>query len=143
MAVVFASDAPSATITGRVRRGKLARLAAGVYTDDVISSPDAVVAREWPVIVGRMFPGAVVTDRSATTGGPVDGVLYLARAGRDRDVTLPGLKVSARSGSGPLDGDIGLPGGLYQASQAVRSRRTPGRPGPVADVPAGPWTRPS
>lgn len=64
-----------------------------------------------------MLPGAVITDRSAVTGGPVDGVLYLARDGRARDVELPGLRVTARPGAGPLEGDIPLPGGLYQASR--------------------------
>jgi len=64
-----------------------------------------------------MFPGAVITDRSAVTGGPADGVLYLARDGRAREVELPGLAVTARPGAGPLDGDIPLPGGLYQASK--------------------------
>jgi hypothetical protein len=99
--VVFASDAPTATIAGRVRRGELVRLAAGVYTSDVTSDPAAVTAREWPAIAGGMLPGAVITDRSAVTGGPVDGVRYLARDGRARDVELPGLRVTARPGAGP------------------------------------------
>jgi hypothetical protein len=115
--IVFASDAPAATISVRVRRDELVRLAPGVYTSDVTSDPAAVTAREWPAIAGGMFPGAVITDRSAVTGGPVDGVLYLARDGRARDVDLPGLRVTARPGAGPLDGDIPLPGGLYQASR--------------------------
>ena len=116
-AIVFASDVPPATIAGRVRRGELVRLAAGVYTSDVTSDPGAVTAREWPAIAGGLFPGAVITDRSAVTGGPADGVLYLARDGRARDAELPGLRVTARPGAGPLDGDIPLPGGLYQASR--------------------------
>lgn len=115
--IVFASDAPAATISDRVHHGELARLATGVYTRDVTSDPAAVTAREWLVIAGRMFPGAVITDRSAVTGGPADGVLYLARDGRARDVELPGLRVTARPGAGPLGGDIPLPGGLYQASR--------------------------
>jgi hypothetical protein len=115
--VVFAADAPAATISDRVRRGELARLATGVYTSDVTSDPAAVVAREWHAIAGGVFPGAVITDRSAVTGGPVDGLLYLARDGRAREVELPGLSVTARAGAGPLDGDIPLPGGLYQASK--------------------------
>jgi hypothetical protein len=136
--VVFASDAPAATIAGRMHRGELVRLGAGVYTSDVTSNLAAVTAREWPAIAGGLFPGAVITDRSAVTGGPVDGVLYLARDGRARDVELPGLRVTARPGVGPLAGDIPLPGGLYQAgrgralaenarpsrSRAGRTRRT-------------------
>ena len=65
------------------------------------SDPAAVVAREWHDIAGRMFPGAVITDRSALTGGPVGGVLYLAHDGRARSVDLPGLRVTARPGAGP------------------------------------------
>jgi hypothetical protein len=116
-AIVFAADVPAATISDRVRRGELTRLATGVYTNDVKSDPAAVVAREWHNIVGRMFRGAVITDRSAVTGGPVDGVLYLAHDSRARRVDLPGLSVTARPGAGPLDGDVQLPGGLHQASK--------------------------
>lgn len=115
--VVFAADLPAATISDRVRRGQLVRLATGVYTADVTSDPAAVVAREWHVIVGRMFSSAVITDRSATTGEAVEAVLYLSYEGRGREAELPGMTVLARAGAGPLDGDIALPGGLYQASK--------------------------
>ena len=115
--IVFAADVPAATISDRVRRGELARIATGVYTSDVTSDPAAVVAREWHNIAGRMFPDAVITDRSAVTGGSADGVLYLAHVGRARRVDLPGLSVTARPGAGPLEGDISLPGGLHQASK--------------------------
>ena len=133
--VVFAADVPAATISDRVRRGELARLATGVYTSDVTSDPAAVVAREWHSIAGRMFPGAVITDRSAVRGGPVDGVLYLAHDSRARRVDLPGLSVTARPGAPPLDGDIPLPGGLHQAGKgralAENARRTRSRDGRV------------
>lgn len=115
--IVFASDAPAATLSERARRGELVRLAPGVYTADVTSTPAAVTAREWPVIAGGLFPGAVITDRSVVTGGPTSGVLYLARNGRARDLQLPGLLVTARPGAGPLKGDILLPGGLYLAGK--------------------------
>lgn len=115
--IIFASEVPAATISDRVRRGQLARLATGVYTTDVTSDRAAVVLREWYLIVGRMFPRAVITDRSAITGGPVEGRLYLSHDGRSREVPLPGLTVLARPGAGPLDDDIALPGGLYQASK--------------------------
>ena len=115
--VVFAADVPAATISDRVRRGQLVRLATGIYTGDVTSDPAVVVGREWDAIVGRMFPGAVITDRSVITGGPAEGVLYLAYDGRGRETELPGVTVLARPGAGPLDGDIALPGGLYQASK--------------------------
>lgn len=123
--VVFAADVPAATISDRVRRGQLVRLATGIYTSDVTSDPAAVVGREWHAIVGRMYPRAVITDRSAITGGPVEGLLYLAYDGRGREAELPGVTVLARAGAGPLDGDIALPGGLYQASKGRALQRGP------------------
>jgi hypothetical protein len=141
MALVFAADVPAATLSDRVRRGQLVRLATGVYTDDVMADPAAVVAREWHEIAGRMFPRAVITDRSAITGGPIEGVLYLSYDGRGREVQLPGLTVTARTGAGPLDGDIALPGGLYQAGKGralaenTRSSRSrSGRPRRTLDL---------
>jgi len=115
--IVFADGLPAATIADRVARGRLARLATGVYTTDVATPPERVVAREWHTIVGHQYPDAVITDRSAITGGPVDGVLYLAHAARARETPLPGLLVRARTGVGPLAGDAPLPGGLYQATK--------------------------
>ncbi len=114
---MFAADQPAATISGRVKRGELRQLATGVYTSDVDTEPSVVTKREWHDIVGGMTPGAVITDRSAPTGGPVDGVLYLAHDARDRRISLPGLTVLARRGAGPLEGDVELPGGLHQASK--------------------------
>ena len=67
--IVSAADVPAATISDRVRRGELARIATGVYTSDVRSDPAGVVAREWHNIAGRVFPDAVIVDRSAVTGG--------------------------------------------------------------------------
>jgi hypothetical protein len=89
--VVFSGDLPAATLSDRVHRGQLVRLGVGVYTSDVTSSPAAVVTREWHTIFGRMFPSAVITDRSVLTGGPVEGVLYLAHDGRGREARLPGM----------------------------------------------------
>jgi hypothetical protein len=114
--IVFASNQAPATINRRVKQGELSQLATGVYTTDVESEPSHVVKREWHDIVGGLTPGAVITDRSAPTGGPVDGVLYLSHDARERQIELPGLTVLARRGAGPLDGDIPLPGGLHQAS---------------------------
>jgi len=109
---------PSQTISDMVRRGDLRPLARGIYTIDTTSSPEAIVARHWHTIVGHELPGTVITDRSALTGGKVDGYLYLSRDGRPRELALPGLDVLTRRGAGPLDGDLQLPDGLWQASRA-------------------------
>ncbi len=133
--LVFAGDLPRQTISDRVRRGELRRLATGVHTTDTTSSLESIVAQEWHIIVGHLVPHAVITDRSAISGGKVDGYLYLAHDGPGREIDLPGLVVRVRSGAGPLDDDVKLPGGLFQASRGRalaentrRSRSSRSRP---------------
>ena len=115
--LVFSDDQPASTIHNRVSRGELARLAPGVYTTETQRKPEDVVRDHMFEIIGRLMPDGVITDRSARSGTAVDGVLYLARVGRVRDLALPGLTVRARSGAAPQPGDIPYPGGLYLASR--------------------------
>lgn len=144
--LVFARDVPPSTLARRVRSGRLTRLAPGVYTTDV-DRPETTVGREWREIVGYLLPGAVITDRSAPTGGPVDGVLYLVRPTRTREAYLPGLRVSTRQGASPLPDDVPLPGGLYQASRprgllenTLPTRSFRGRPArTLSDAELGDW----
>lgn len=131
---MFSSDLPAATINKRVGRGELTQLTRGVYTTEVDRDPAEGVREHLFEIVGRLIPGAVITDRSARIGLPVDGVLYVARPGRAREIKLPGLEVRARSGAGALPGDVEYPGGLYLASRprglaenSVPSRSRSGR----------------
>jgi len=116
--IVFSGDLPSQTVSNRVARGELVRLGRGVYTTETDRDPAEVVRSHRFEIVGRLFPGAVITDRSARSGGPVDGVLYLAHPSRARDAALPGLVVRARNGAGPLPGDVPYVGGIHLASTA-------------------------
>jgi hypothetical protein len=115
--LIFAGAMPRQTISDKVRRGDLRPIATGVYSTDLVSTSEALVAQYWHLIVGRLFPNAVITDRSALTGGKVGGYLYLAHDRRARQLNLPGLVVLARPGAGPLDDDVLMPGGLFQASR--------------------------
>jgi fido (protein-threonine AMPylation protein) len=133
--IVFAEDRPSQTISNAFRRGELRQIARGIYTIDLDAPMEAVVKAHWRTIVARRFPGAVITDKSVRTAGPVDGYLWLAHDARDRDLDLPGIKVIARRGAGPQPGDIAMPGGLHLAStwralseNAAESRSRQGRP---------------
>jgi Fic family protein len=114
--IVFAEDLPDSTIHDRVARGDLARLARGIYTTDVGTEPADVVRRAWREIVGRRFPGAVVTDRSAKWAQPHDGYLFIASQ-RDAALELPGLTVVSRRAAGPAEGDIAIGAGVHMASR--------------------------
>ena len=113
-----------------VKEGRLIRLARGVYISSR-QDPSVIVMRYWRAIVGYLLPGAIITDRSAVTGGLTDGVLFLAHRGKPKIIRLPSLDVVVRSGLRPQPGDIPLPGGLFQASRqrallenTIQSRNT-------------------
>lgn len=114
--IVFAGDADSAVLARAVDRGTLRRLATGIYTSDLKSSPGEVVRRHlWP-IVAHALPGAVLVDRSAQAGGmATEGALYVVHT-RRRPLVLPDVTVYPRAGSGPQPGDIPLPDGIWLSS---------------------------
>lgn len=103
MAILQASDFPNDNAPTRLlREGRIRRIAAGIYTDEVNTPLEAVVAREWKTIVGAIVPGAVVTDRSAFDLRPVDGALYVSHP-RAREIRLPGLTVYPNGRNEPAE----------------------------------------
>lgn len=103
------------------RRGKLRRLARGLYTANLDEPAEQLVRRSWIPVAASYFPGAVIVDRSAVEGRPAaDGSLFLD-AGRGvrqpSPVRLPGLLLRPRSGPGPIEGDMEF-GALYRSGEA-------------------------
>lgn len=118
--LIFAAQAPAATLSARVRRGELRRLARGIYTTNLSDRAEEVVRRNRWVVASTLFPGAVISDRSALPGPQDPGVVFLAHPGPARDVDLPGLLIRSRSGAGPIPGDQAL--GQYPLHQASLAR---------------------
>lgn len=108
--IIFAGDVLASTLSSAVARGDVVRLARGVYTTDSTRAPEAVVRANWAKIVGRLLPDAVITDRSARSGAPVNGVLCLAHDARVRNLELPGLRGAGSTRRGTTAGRRPVPG---------------------------------
>jgi hypothetical protein len=137
MAILLASDFSSpAARARRIQAGEIMPLARGVWTDEVKDKPEDVVARRWKEIVGRVMPGAVVTDRSGFSLRPLDGQLFVSHS-RAASLVLPGLTVYpdgrddfARAGDMPMDGS----GTIFAASRTralIDNAEARGRPAAV------------
>lgn len=85
--------------------GRLLKLYQGVYTSNLDSSPEAIVARHWATILSHLLPGGVLSYRSGHDAKPIDGHLYVTRGNRPRTLALPGLIVKVIPGPGAIDGD--------------------------------------
>lgn len=104
-----ASDAEARAIQRKAKDGELVRITEGVYTTyKDPSAQEAAVKRNWSRIAGALYPGSVVSHRSAFSGGITrDGVLILSNPTRyNRVVALPGLRIVLAKGPGPLPGDM-------------------------------------
>lgn len=115
-ALVFADEHDAAVLTRAVQRGTLQRLGRGIYSGEVAADPAELVGDHLWAILEHEFPGAVFVDRSARTGRPVDGQVFVAHS-RQRPVSLSGLTIRPRKGR-PAEGDIPAGHGLWLSSPA-------------------------
>jgi len=116
---VFLSHAAvSQAISRAVAAGRARKLAPRLYTANTEDTPGEIVRRNRWQVADLLYPGAVVSYRTALEGGPTsDGTLFLT-GDYNRIQELPGLTISLRKGPGPLEGDRRFLGNLWMASEA-------------------------
>lgn len=124
MPLVFAGE--DKTLARRLQRlasqGKLRRVYAGIYTDDLVQPLESVVRRELFGLTSLIARGGIISHRSALDGGrpTAAGNVFLTGPNR-RDFSLPGVTLRMVQGAGPLDSDIRIPtfaGDAFVSSQA-------------------------
>jgi Fic family protein len=116
---VFRTEAAIQTTVSRdLARGRIRKLTTGIYTNNTTDPLERVAKRNVWRIAGLIFPGAVISDRTALEHAPAsDGSVFLASTSR-RDVFMPGLTLRSKKGPGPVEGDQPFMGSLHLASQA-------------------------
>lgn len=117
--IVSARDHSRSTLYAANQRGELRQLAPGLFTRDLETPLDKLVRQRLPAIVSALYPGAVITDRSARTGGRPsdDGSLFIVHE-RTAPTRLPGgVVIRPRKGSGPLEGDMPFGDNLWFSSE--------------------------
>lgn len=121
--ILFASGDPNSdrNIQRHAKEGHLKRVAAGVYvqpgTDEEVAGR---IQRNWQKIAAHAVPGAVISHRSAFTGGitPSDEVVLSHPTRFNRRIRYPGLTLVLLKGPGPQPRDLRLGSlDLYWASQ--------------------------
>ncbi|MGH7861520.1 MAG: Fic family protein [Candidatus Dormibacteraceae bacterium] len=121
--LVVATPQTKASLSRQAKAGTAVRVAPNVYIVGATLSPEQAVAHHRTAIIGVFWPGAVLSDRTALTGGmPYQGWIFIAHPDpvRRADLELPGFTVSPRIGPGPLPGDTRMPDGLHISGPARR-----------------------
>lgn len=115
-ALVFAAEHDAAVISRALRRGRLQRLARGIYSGDIHTPAETLTRRFLWEVVGHFFPQAVVAGPSAMQPDPTAcATLYVVHP-RRRPLQLPGVTVTPVPGVGPQPEDSPLPARLWLAS---------------------------
>lgn len=108
----------STAISRDVRAGRLRHLAPKLYTANLVDPPESIIRRHLYRILGRYYPKAMVSHRSALEGGSFrDETVFLTYEYTKR-VSLPGITIHLLQGPGPVEGDSPFMEGLFHASRA-------------------------
>lgn len=118
--IVFASSdsRESRRISQRVKAGELRSLLARVYTANLKDPPEQIVRRNLALILGQLYPDALISHRSALEGGSLAGSdVYLTYL-YTKKVAWPGVTVHLLAGPKPLESDRPHLGKLRLSSRA-------------------------
>ena len=97
--VFFGDVASPATLSKAVKEERIRRLAPRLYTADLASPAEEIVASNLWKILSNLLPGALIADRSAAEDGRIiDGRLFVVAETERRSIRLPGVEISIRSG---------------------------------------------
>lgn len=120
--IIFGS--PESKISKQISRllkeGKIRKIAPRVYSSNFTDTTDNIIRRNLLLILGRLYPGAVVSHRSAFEFQPTKGGQIFLTYTYTKKVNLPGVTIHFMEGQGPIDGDNAISGELY-ASQKARA----------------------
>ncbi|MDB5032695.1 Fic family protein [Mucilaginibacter sp.] len=117
--IIFSSSDPgtSRAISKLEKDGKIRKIAARVFTPNLDEDPAVIVRRNVFKIIGKLYPGIVLSHRSALEYKPTSsGDLFLTYT-HDRKIKLPGVTLNFFKGQGPVLGDILFSDGLYVSQQ--------------------------
>ena len=105
-------------ILSLAKNGKARKLATGVYTTNLTEAPESIVRRHLFPIVGRLYPGILLSHRSALECRPtVSGHLFLTHS-YTRSVPLPGITLRLLEGPPHSEGDNPWMGGMWASGKA-------------------------
>lgn len=106
----------SARLTALKQNGTIKKIAPRVYTSNLTDSEENIIRRNLYRIVGMLYPGALISHRSAFELRPsAEGHFYLTYK-YTKNISVPGVTLHLLEGPGPLDNDVPYLDGLSISS---------------------------
>lgn len=129
--IIFGSadSSISKQISKLLHEGKIRKIAPRIYSSNLTESAKDIVKRNLFQILGKLYPGAVLSHRSAFEFQPTKTDQIYLTYSYTKNVKLPGVTLSFLQGSKPIEGDNPISGELYvsQKSRAFLENLQPAR----------------
>ena len=120
--IVFGS--PDSVTSRRISKweqeGKIRKIAPRIYTSNLEDTPENIIRRNLFRILGNLYPGAVLSHRSAFEFAPTPTHQIFVTYKYTKKVKLPGITIRFLEGPEALDGDTSFSGELM-VSQRERA----------------------
>jgi hypothetical protein len=120
--IIFASSdkVESRRISTLLKEGQIRKIAPRIYTSNFSDEPAAIIKRNWFHILSGLYPGALLSHRSALEFLPTAGGHVFLTYTYTEKVQLPGLTIQLLEGPSKIEGDNVFFGNLH-ASQEARA----------------------
>ncbi|MEO1030579.1 MAG: Fic family protein [Bacteroidota bacterium] len=120
--IIFGSSdsATSQRISKLEKEGTIRKLSNRVYTSNLVDSLEDITRRNLFSILGHLYPGAILSHRSAFEFAPTSSGQIFLTYSYTRKVTLPGITIRLLAGPKPIKGDNIFSGKLH-VSQRERA----------------------
>jgi fido (protein-threonine AMPylation protein) len=99
---------------------KIRKIAPRIYSSNFSDEPSEIIRRNLFLILGKLYPGALLSHRTALEFKPTKTGLIFVTYTYSKKLDLPGVTIRFIKGSGPILGDNPLNGELY-VSQLERA----------------------
>lgn len=97
----------------RLKEGRLRKIGVRLYTNNMEDNPEQIVRRNLFYILGQLYPGAVISHRSAFELKPTDGGDFFLTYKYTRNISLCGLTVHLLQGPEGTEKDMPFIENLY------------------------------
>ncbi len=120
--IIFGSSESriSKQISKLEKEGKIRKIAPRTYSSNLTDSIEEIIKRNLFRILGKLYPGAILSHRSAFEFQPTKAGHVFLTYSYTKKVTLPGITLRFLEGHKPIEGDNAMSGELF-ASQKPRA----------------------
>jgi len=135
--VIFSSadNKISKQISKLRKLGKIRKIAPRLYTSNLTDPDKEIVRRNLFLILGNLYPGAIISHRSAFEFKPTKAGHIFLTFKYTKKIDLPGIIIRLLEGPGSLEEDNPFSGQLFVSQQArafLENLQSSKRPGPTS-----------